>query len=134
MTTATAIRHGVDLVDVEHLRSVMARHAAFAERVFTADERAYCERYPDPLPHYAARFAAKEATLKALGIGLTPFGIDRALTDIELVRKGRAPTVELAGRPARAARALGVTSRAISITHDKGQAFASVVLLAETTA
>ena len=132
--SASGIRHGVDLVDVEHLRSVMARHAPFAERVFTAAERDYCERYPDPLPHYAGRFAVKEATLKALGIGITPFGIDRALQDIELVRRGRAPAIELRGRPARVARALGVTDRAVSITHDAGRALASVVLLAETSA
>ncbi|MDJ0973229.1 MAG: holo-ACP synthase [Planctomycetota bacterium] len=130
MSHAT-IHHGVDLCDVDTLRDVMTRHDAFAERVFTPDERAYCERYPDPVPHYAARFAAKEATLKALGIGLTPFGVDRALQDIELVRRGRAPALRLAGRPARAARALGVFSRAVSISHEGERALASVVMLAE---
>lgn len=132
--TNPGIRHGVDLVDIAHLRDVMARHPAFALRVFTDDERAYCERYPDPIPHYAARFAAKEATLKALGIGIAPMGIDRALQDIELVRRGRAPGLALAGRPARTARALGITSQAVSVTHERGAAYASVVMLTKETA
>lgn len=134
MSCRTTIRHGLDLCDADALRALMARHPDFGARVFTAAERAYCERYPDPLPHYAARFAAKEATLKALGVGITPLGIDRALRDIEVVRRGRAPTLGLAGRPARVARALGVTSHAVSLTHEGRRAMASVVMLAEDSA
>jgi holo-[acyl-carrier protein] synthase len=85
------------------------------------------------MPHYAARFAAKEAACKALGIGLTPLGIDRALQDIEVVRHGRAPTLALRGRPGRHARRLGVTSRSVSLSHAGSGALASVVLLTQGT-
>ncbi len=87
--SAASLRHGIDLVDIAQLRDVMARHEAFEARVFTEDERDYCHRYPDPLPHFAARFAAKEAALKALGIGITPTGVDSALREIEVVREGK---------------------------------------------
>jgi len=125
---AGSLRHGIDLVDIAHLRDVMARHDAFETRVFTEDERSYCHRYPDPLPHFAARFAAKEAALKALGIGITPTGVDRALQEIEVVRAGRAPTLRLRGRPERAARKQGLTASSLSLTHTDAQAMASVIL------
>ncbi len=124
-----AVRTGVDFVDVPEFRDVMQRHPAFRTRVFTAAERRACDAHPDPTPHYAARFAAKEAACKALGIGLTPLGIDRALQDIEVVRQGRAPTLALRGRPLRHASRLGVSSRAVSLSHAGDGALASVVLL-----
>lgn len=123
------IRHGIDLVDIARLREVMGRHPRFAERVFTDGERAYCDQHPDPLPHYAARFAAKEAALKALGMGLSGMGIDRTLQDIELVRDGGPPRLELSGRPAKMAASQHVASQAVSVSHDGGYAMASVVLL-----
>ena len=124
-----SVRTGVDFVDVPEFRSVFERHPAFRTRVFTSSEQAACDAHPDPAPHYAARFAAKEAACKALGIGLSPLGIDRALQDIEVVRKGRAPTLALRGRPLRHARRLGVSSRAVSLSHAGSGALASVVLL-----
>ncbi len=126
--SAASLRHGIDLVDIAHLRDVMDRHDAFETRVFTEEERAYCRRYPDPLPHFAARFAAKEATLKALGIGIAPIGIDRALQAIEVVREGRAPTLRLRGRPERVARKLGFGPSSVSLTHTGDHAMASVIL------
>ena len=123
------VRTGVDYVDVPEFRVVLERHPAFRTRVFTRSEQAACEARPDPVPHYAARFAAKEAACKALGIGLSPLGIDRALQDIEVVRRGRAPTLSLRGRPLRHARRLGVSSRSVSLSHAGSGALASVVLL-----
>jgi holo-[acyl-carrier-protein] synthase len=62
---------GVDLTQMPRLRRVVARwDERFLQRVFTEQEIAYCRRRRDPIPHFAARFAAKEATLKALGTGL----------------------------------------------------------------
>ncbi len=122
------LRHGVDLVDIPELRAVMDRNPSFAERVFTEAERAYCGRFPDPAPHYAVRFAAKEAVLKALGIGITPIGIDRALGEIEVVRDGSAPRIALRGRPARRAERLGVGPAAVSLSHTGTMALASVVM------
>lgn len=126
---STRLHHGIDLVDVRALRAVMGRHPAFETRVFTEDERRYCRRYPDPLPHFAARFAAKEAALKALGIGLTPLGIDRSLGDIEVAREGGAPRLVLRGRPARRAQRLGLGPPALSLSHAGDAALASVVML-----
>lgn len=123
------IRSGIDLVDVPEMRTLMARHEAFRMRVFTEEERAACEAHPDPAPHYAARFAAKEAACKALGIGLMATGIDRTLAEIEVVRRGRRPTLLWRGRPARYARRLGVARQSVSLSHHGETAVASVVLV-----
>lgn len=122
--------HGVDLVHVPRLRAALERHAAFEARVFTAKERAYCRTHPDPVPHLAARFAAKEAALKALGLGITGLGVDAALLGVEVVRAGGPPTLCLSGRAARAARRLGVVESTLSLSHDGDTALASVVMLA----
>ena len=61
---------GVDLVEVARLKEAYERHEAFGEDVFTEAERAYCLKRRNPYPHFAARFAAKEACLKAFGLGL----------------------------------------------------------------
>ena len=125
------IRSGIDLVDVPEMRTLMARHEAFRTRVFTAEERAACEAHPDPAPHYAARFAAKEAACKALGIGLMATGIDRTLAEIEVVRRGRRPTLLWRGRPARYAKRLGVARKTVSLSHHGDTAVASVVLVTQ---
>ncbi len=128
------IRHGVDLVYVPRLREILATGPAFQDRVFTRDECAYCLACPDPAPHFAARFAAKEATLKALGMGITPLGIDARLQQVEVRRVGTAPVLSLHGRVARAAARLAVASTTVSLTHDGDHALASVLLLMETPA
>ena len=128
------IRHGVDLVHVPKLKALLKERPQFEERVFTNDERAYCNGFPEPAPHFAARFAAKEATLKALGLGITALGVDARLREIEVVRKGTAPTLVLHGRSAREAERLGVTSSSVSLTHDGDHALAAVVLLTEAEA
>jgi holo-[acyl-carrier protein] synthase len=128
------LHHGVDLVYVPRVREMLARHAHFETRVFTAAERATCRRHPDPAPHFAARFAAKEAALKALGLGLLATGVDRKLARIEVVREGGAPELRLGGAPAERARRLGVVQAALSLTHEGDHALASVVLLSEVEA
>ncbi len=105
---------GADLVDIDRLRDVMARTPGFAERVFTADERAYCDRRNDPAERYAVRFAAKEAVLKALGTGLG--GGD--FTDIEVLRlpSGK-PELRVEGRAAVKATELGIERWLITMSH-----------------
>jgi len=118
---------GIDLVSIERLRGVLDRYGArFVERVLTADERAYCERHQDPAPSVAARFAAKEALLKALGTGLAR-GI--RWQDMEVRRDGQGPPrMHLSGRAAEEAAALNVDRIHLSISHDHGAAVAMVIL------
>lgn len=118
---------GIDLVNIERLRSVLDRYGArFVERILTAEERVYCERYEDAAPQVASRFAAKEAVLKALGTGLSR-GI--RWQDVEVQRVGQGPPrIRLSGRAAEEAAALHVDRIHLSLSHDRGVAAAMVVL------
>ena len=88
---------GVDLTQMPRMRRVVARwDERFLQRVFTEQEIAYCRRRRDPIPHFAARFAAKEATLKALGTGLR-MGVNWRELEVRRER-GQAPTMTLSGR------------------------------------
>lgn len=124
MTPGAVLGVGTDLCEVDRLREALERTPAMAERVFHPDELAYANRHRDPLPHLAARFAAKEAVMKALGAGLS----EVAFTDV-VVRPadGGAPTVELSGRAAERARELGVSTCHLSMTHTASTAAAFVV-------
>ena len=88
---------GVDLVRISRMREVLDRwQERFLARVFTEQEIAYCRRRRDPVPHFAARFAAKEAGLKALGTGLR-LGISWRELEVQRER-GAAPRLVLSGR------------------------------------
>jgi holo-[acyl-carrier protein] synthase len=117
---------GLDLVEVARVARILdgppGRARRFLSRVFTAGEQAFCEAVADRPTRYAARFAAKEATLKALGV---PAGL--RFTEMEVARGEGAPTLALSGRAAEAAERLGVTRLHLSITHDGGVAAAVVV-------
>jgi holo-[acyl-carrier protein] synthase len=120
------VGHGLDLVEVSRIESMLERHGdRFRTRVFTPGELAHGAGARREGEHLAARFAAKEATLKALGTGLAG-GI--AWTDVEIVREasGR-PTLVLHGEAARRATHLGIVRWHLSITHAGGTAMASVV-------
>lgn len=126
------VGYGIDVVEIARIRRQVAgeRPAEQAERFlarcFTAGERAYCDARNDRATHYAARFAAKEAAMKALG---APAGI--RFTEVEVLREDGPPRLSLSGTAARAAEALGVTRMHLSLSHDGGLAMAGVVL--ETT-
>jgi holo-[acyl-carrier protein] synthase len=114
---------GVDLTPIERLARAMNNHPGRLEaRLFTEGERAYCRKKADPMQHFAARFAAKEAILKALGV---PEGL--SWHELEVLSDGGAPRVSLSGRAAEAARAAGVRTLHLSITHAGGQALAFVI-------
>lgn len=120
------IVHGIDLVDCSRIEGMCRRHGEhFLERVFTEAERAYCRRYKDAAERFAGRFAVKEAVMKMLGTGWSG-GI--GWTDVETKRlpDGR-PEVVLHGRLKQLARAAGIESISVSITHARGLAIASVV-------
>jgi len=105
---------GVDLVEVDRMRRALARTPTLVERLFTDAERAYCERRRDPTERFAARFAAKEAVMKALGVGLGAVGWH----EVEVVRaeSGR-PSLALTGRAADLAAELGVVRWHLTMTH-----------------
>jgi holo-[acyl-carrier protein] synthase len=117
---------GVDLVRVGRFRRVMERwQDRFLERVFTPDEVAYARRRHDPVEHLAARFAAKEATLKALGTGLS-MGVRWREMEVRRERGGP-PRMSLTGRAAAIGAARGVRTLHVSLTHDGDYAMAQVL-------
>jgi holo-[acyl-carrier protein] synthase len=119
---------GIDLVPIPRMREIMARwQERFLARVFTADEIAYCRRRKDPVPHFAARFAAKEAGLKALGTGLR-LGV--SWRELEVRReRGGPPTLVLRGRSRELARARGGDRMLLALTHDGDYAIAQAMLV-----
>jgi holo-[acyl-carrier protein] synthase len=118
---------GIDIIEVRRVREVMLRTPRFTERVFTSAERAYCDgRGAVAAQHYAARFAAKEATLKALQTGWTG-GI--AWQDIEVCsRPNGAPDLRFHGRVLELYQASGAIAAHLSISHTTEHAIAEVVL------
>ena len=115
---------GVDAVEVTRLRQLLARRPSMAGRLFTQGELAYCTRATDPIPRFATRFAAKEATMKALGVGLGAF----RFSEVEVVRIGLgAPHLLLHDAAADLAARSGVSSWHLSLTHTEEMAMAFVV-------
>jgi holo-[acyl-carrier protein] synthase len=121
---------GVDLAQIPRLRRVVERwDDRFLRRVFTEAEIAYCRRRRDPIPHLAARFAAKEATLKALGTGLS-MGIKWQELEVRRER-GQAPVMVLSGRCRALAQAKGAGSVLLSLSHDGDYAMAQAMLIGD---
>ncbi len=118
------IRVGIDLVEVDRFRRLLERRPKVRERLFTDYERLSLSGRHDPVPGLAARFAAKEATMKALGVGLGAFGFG----DVEVRRLASgAPELSLGGRAAVLAREQGVAAFALSLTHTAETASAVVI-------
>ena len=118
---------GIDLVETDRMAKIVGRWGAkFLERVFSAKEVEYCTRHADVAIHYAARFAAKEALLKALGIGL---GMGARLKEIEVVRNNMGkPDIVLSGGARAHAEKQKIVRIHLSLTHTKKYATAFVVL------
>ncbi len=115
---------GADIVDVDRMRQIVDRQPSFVTRVFTEGEVAYCHAAADPAQRFAARFAAKEAGLKALGVGLG--GAD--FHDFEVVKhESGQPELVVTGRAADRAEALGVGSWLITLSHSDLSALAVVL-------
>jgi holo-[acyl-carrier protein] synthase len=111
---------GIDLIEIERLELALERHPGLADRIFHAGELAYARSRRRPGPHLAARFAAKEAALKALGLG----GL--GLREVEVEGGDREPPrLRLHGRAAEQAQRLGITL-AVSLTHSRRMAGAVV--------
>ena len=120
----TLVGVGVDAVDVDRFRRVLARRPHLSDRLFTEAERAYALRASDPVPRLSTRFAAKEATMKALGVGLGAF----PFAEVEVVRLDLdAPTMVLRGSALARATGAGVVRWHLSLTHTDHVAMAMVV-------
>jgi holo-[acyl-carrier protein] synthase len=118
---------GVDVVEIPRIRKITERLAdRFILRVFTPSERQYCRAYRDPAPHFAVRFAAKEALFKALGTGWAK-GV--AWQDVEVLREGQnAPAMVLHGEALRLSEAKGTRKIHLSLSHADLWAIATVIL------
>jgi holo-[acyl-carrier protein] synthase len=117
---------GVDISEVDRIQEAIARHGErFLQRVFTPAEIAYCNRHRDRAERFAGRFAAKEATMKALGTGWSS-GV--RWVDIEVTRLPTGqPTLSLYGAARQIGERLGMRRASLSITHSGNTAFAQVI-------
>jgi len=115
---------GLDIIEVDRMRQALRRRPRLAARLFTDRERAYCDRRADPAPHYAARFAAKEATAKALGRWLR-------WQEVEVTHgaEGR-PLLKLTGEAAALAHVAEGAHLLVSLSHSRDYAVAWVGLVA----
>jgi holo-[acyl-carrier protein] synthase len=121
------VAHGIDIVDVARVASMLEKHGQkFIDRCFTKTEQNAAEVSSQEMraQRFAARFAAKEAVLKALGTGLAG-GIE--WIDIGVSREDGPPMVTLTGKAAEVAQKQGITDWRLSLSHAGGMAMASVV-------
>ena len=118
---------GVDLAEVPRIRASIERFGAkFIDRIYTPAEIAYVERKANKYERYAARFAAKEAGMKAIGTGWR-HGVRWRDFEVANLRSGK-PTLRLHGVAARVAERIGVRYIALSLTHTKELGMAHVIL------
>jgi holo-[acyl-carrier protein] synthase len=118
---------GIDIAEVPRIRQSIERFGdRFLNRIYTAGERHYCDSKANRVERYAARFAAKEAAMKALGTGWN-HGV--RWRDCEIIRMpGGRPTIAFHGKAGEFATKLGVRNTALSISHTAEQAIAQVIL------
>ena len=119
---------GMDATEIERIADTIERYGdRFVRRIFTAGEIAYCRRKRDAVSSFAARFAAKEAAMKALGTGHSR-GV--YWTGIEVVRRpGGPPQLQFHGGAAARAASMGATGSLLTLTHSRELAIAHVLLL-----
>lgn len=119
---------GLDLVDLDRFRVVLGRTPSIVDRLFTDGERAYALAKRDPTERFAGRFAAKEAVMKAMGVGIG----EVRFRDIEVVRaESGAPSVLLHGDAAAQAEGLGITGWKLTLSHTHHLAEAIAVALGD---
>ena len=117
---------GIDATEIARVASAIERYGdRFVHRIFTDEEIAYCRRRRDAASSFAARFAAKEAAMKALGTGHSRGVFWRG---IEVVRRGGPPTLRFHGGAAARLAALGATGSLLTLTHSRDLAISHVLL------
>ena len=121
------IGSGIDIAEVARIRQAIERFGGrFIERIFTPGEARYCDSKANRVERYAARFAAKEAAMKALGTGWN-HGV--RWRDCEVVRMpGGRPSMKFHGKAGEFAARLGMKNTALSLSHTAEQAIAQVIL------
>jgi holo-[acyl-carrier protein] synthase len=118
---------GLDATEIDRIDDAIERYGdRFMRRVFTEGEIAYCLRRRQPAPHFAGRFAAKEAAMKALGTGHSHGVLWR---DVEVVRAGGPPQLRFHGGAARRFASIEGVRALLTITHSRDLALAQVILL-----
>ena len=118
---------GIDATDIPRIAATLERYGErFMNRIFTEGEIAYCRRRRVPAIHFAGRFAAKEAAMKALGTGHSQNVLWR---DVEVMRRGGPPQLQFHGGAARRFAAMGAQSSLLTITHSETLALAQVLIL-----
>jgi holo-[acyl-carrier protein] synthase len=118
---------GLDATEIPRIESTIARYGdRFLNRIFTAGEIRYCRERRHFAQHFAARFAVKEAAMKALGTGHSRGVLWR---DVEVVRRGGPPQLQLHGAAARRFEAMGGRASVVTITHTDTLAMAQVILM-----
>jgi len=115
---------GVDAVEIDRFRRSLERTPSMKSRLFTSEELDYVEPHDDPTASLAARFAAREAVMKAMGVGLGAFEFHDVW--VQRAESGR-PTLAVTGRAQQIANELGVTDWHLSITHTASTAIAYVI-------
>ena len=118
---------GIDIMEIGRMQRALDRHPSLARRLFTDEERRFCEASARPAEHYAARFAARKAVLKALGLHFGQ-GVGRTSVCVHVDENGR-PQAVLADAAAQAAKERGITEIALSLsfTHEVATAMALLV-------
>jgi holo-[acyl-carrier protein] synthase len=115
---------GVDAVDIDRFAKMLERTPSTRDRIFTIVEKNYAARFANPIPNLAVRFAAREATMKALGVGLGAFD----LHDVWIRNEASGqPVLEVEGAAQTLAREAGITRWSVSLTHTDTVAIAYVV-------
>ncbi len=122
---------GIDITETQRIQESLERYGErFRDRIYTPEEVAYCERFKNKAERYAARFAAKEATFKALGTGWRS-GI--RWLDVEIIHQPSGkPELALRGRAQEVARQLGVARAAVSLSHANHYVVAQVIFESDT--
>jgi holo-[acyl-carrier protein] synthase len=123
------IYQGVDIVEISKFRQICQKHEEFIADIFSDRESSYCTTKKDPYTHFAGRFAAKEASLKALGIGMSGTGIDRTFKEIEISTGASGkPELSFSGWTDRISKKRKITQLTVSISHSEHYAVATVIL------
>lgn len=124
------IYQGIDIVEISKFKKVFLGSDDFASDVFSDKEREYCLSKKSPYLHFAGRFAAKEASLKALGIGMSGTGIDNTLKEIEVVHSPSGkPVLSFSGWIEKISTKKHIRQLTVSISHSEHYAVATVILI-----